>query len=181
MTWREARKSDVPLLGVAMRTTLFILSFWFVLSTACAPVISKENLKTADRQLEFGQILRNPDAYRGKTVLLGGSIIKTTPFPEKTQMVVLQHPLGYRDKPAGESISMGRFILSAPGFFDPAIYRAGRLVTVVGTVTGKETRTLGEIEYTYPHIANKELYLWPVEEIDTRPRFYFGVGVGKTF
>jgi len=167
--------------GGAMKSIFFLLGVWVALSSACAPVISQENLKIADRQLGFDQILRNPDAYLGKTVLLGGSIIKTTPYPEKTQMVVLQHPLGYRYKPAAESASMGRFILSAPGFWDPAIYRAGRLMTVVGTVTGKETRSLGEIEYTYPHIANKELYLWPMEEIDTRPRFYFGVGVGKTF
>jgi len=164
-----------------MRPTIFLLGLCVVLSAACAPVISQEKLKTADGQLGFDQILRNPDAYRGKTVLLGGSIIKTTPYPGKMQMVVLQHPLGYRNKPAHESTSMGRFILSAPGFWDPAIYRAGRLVTIVGTVTGKETRSLGEIEYAYPLIANKELYLWPVEEIDARPRFHFGVGVGTTF
>lgn len=164
-----------------MRSICFLLGLLGGLSTACAPVISQESLKTVDGQLEFGQILRDPDAYRGKTVLLGGSIIRTTPYPEKTQMVVLQHPLGYRDKPAGERISLGRFILSAPGFWDPAIYRAGRLVTAVGTVTGKETRTLGEIDYAYPHISSKEIYLWPVEGINNRPRFYFGVGVGKTF
>ena len=160
---------------------IIILGCWVIWVAGCAPVISQETLKTVDQQVGFETILKNPIAHRGKTVLLGGSIIKTTPFPGKTRMIVLQHPLGYRDKPSKERTSMGRFILSASGFMDPAIYRAGRLVTVVGTVTGEETRPVGEIQYTYPLMEKKELYLWPEEKNDNRPRFHFGIGVGKSF
>ncbi len=167
--------------GEAMVQKLIILGFWIIWTAGCAPTISQEILKSADRQVGFESILKNPFAHRGKNVLLGGAIIKTTPLPGQTRMIVLQHSLGYRDKPSKENPSLGRFILSAPGFLDPAIYRAGRLVTIVGTVKGEETRPLGEIQYTYPLLENKELYLWPEEQNDNRPRIHFGIGVGKSF
>ena len=145
----------------------------------CAPVISPAVLKEVDQSVRFEQILKNPLAYRGRTVLLGGDIIETQNFPEKTLIVVLQRSLGFRKKPAAEGESKGRFIVSVPGFLDPAIYRPRRKVTVVGSVLGKEVRPLGEIEYTYPIITKRELYIWPAEESSaTQPGVRFGVGIG---
>jgi outer membrane lipoprotein len=148
----------------------------------CATVISKETLKTVDRDIRFEQVLENPDAYRGKVVLLGGEIINTENVPNKTGIIVLQRSLGYNRKPDSEGESKGRFIVSAPGFLDPAIYRPRRKITVVGPVMGKEVRPLGELEYAYPVIEKKELYIWPVEAAPgTSPRFHIGIGIGKTF
>ena len=76
-------------------------------------------------------------------------------------------------------MSEGRFIIQTPGFLDPAIYSPGRKLTVAGTVAGKEVRPLGEIEYTYPIIEKRELYLWPEEEaVSDEPDVRFGVGIG---
>jgi outer membrane lipoprotein len=147
----------------------------------CAPVISQETLKAVDEGLDFEAVLENPERYLGASVLLGGDIIETLPVPGETQMLVLQHPLGFRNKPSKEKGSKGRFIVVAQGFMDPAIYRSGRQVTVVGRVAGKDVRPIGEIEYAYPLIEMTELYLWPLEEAVNEPRFYFGVGIGKTF
>jgi len=145
----------------------------------CAPVISPAVLKEVDQSVRFEQVLKNPLAYRGRTVLLGGDIIETQNFPEKTLIVVLQRSLGFRKKPAAGGESKGRFIVSVPGFLDPAIYRPRRKVTVVGSVFGKEVRPLGEIEYAYPIITKRELYVWPSEESSaTQPRVRFGVGIG---
>ena len=152
-----------------------------VMAGGCAPVISQEALKTVDDELRFEAVLENPETYLGATVLLGGDVIETVPLAGKTQMVVLQRPLGFRNKPSKEKGSKGRFIVVAKGFMDPAIYRSGRQVTVVGTVAGKDVRPIGEIEYAYPLIDMTELYLWPLEAAVNEPRFYIGVGVGKTF
>jgi len=150
--------------------------------TGCAAVISQDTLKTVDKEIRFEQILENPDAYRGKLVLLGGEIIKTENVPDKTVITVLQRSLGYNQKPDSEGESKGRFIVSTPDFLDPAIYRPGRKITVVGSVMGKEVRPLGELEYVYPVIEKKELHIWPVEGAPaTSPRFHFGIGIGKTF
>jgi outer membrane lipoprotein len=162
-------------------------SVWIVTVAAlavagCAAVISKESLKTVDQDIRFEQLLENPDAYRGKVLLLGGEIINTENVPNKTVIVVLQRSLGYNQKPDSEGESKGRFIVSIPGFLDPAIYRPRRKITVVGSVMGKQVRPLGELEYAYPVIEKKELYIWPVEGASaTSPRFHIGIGIGKTF
>ncbi len=150
-----------------------------LLFAGCAPVISQGALKEIDQTLRFEQLLENPEAHKGKTVLLGGNIIQTENFSDRTLIVVLQRPLGFRKKPTAEDVSRGRFIVYALGFLDPAIYCRGRKITVVGSVMGREMRPLGKIEYSYPVIEKKELYLWPAEEHSvTGPRVHFGVGIG---
>jgi len=150
-----------------------------LLLAGCAHVISKQTLKEVDTNITFAQVAKDPDAYKGKTVLLGGDIIKAQNFSNMTLIVVLQRPLGRRGEPAAGDVSEGRFIIRNPGFLDPAIYSPGRKITVAGTVVGKEVRPLGEIEYTYPIIEKRELHLWPEEEAATaEPRVHFGVGVG---
>ena len=153
-----------------------------LLLTGCASVISRGALKEVDQTLSFEQLLKSPEAHKGKTVLLGGNIIETENFSDKTLIIVFQRPLGYGKKPTSEDVSKGRFIISIPGFLDPAIYRPGRIITVVGEVAGKETRPLGEREYTYPIVAKRELHIWPQESpYGTEPRVRFGVGVGMHF
>jgi len=147
----------------------------------CAPVISQNVLREVDRDLSFQMIQRNSSDFRGRTVLLGGRIIETIPLPGKTRIIVLQHPLGYRDRPLVDQKSGGRFIVEAQDFLDPFVFGADRQVTVAGILAGKETKPLGEIEYVYPIVASRELYLWPPEHPADIPRFYFGIGIGKTF
>jgi outer membrane lipoprotein len=145
-------------------------------------VISKGALKKVDQGLGFEQLLKDPEAYRGKTVLLGGNIIETKNLPDRTLIVVLQRPLGFRKKPTQEDVSKGRFIVYVPGFLDPAIYRPNRRITILGSVMGREVRPLGETEYSYPVIEKRELYLWPAKEsYMTEPRVHFGVAIGTWF
>jgi outer membrane lipoprotein len=153
-----------------------------LLLVGCAHVISKEVLKEVDKNATFAQVVKEPDAYKGKTVLFGGDIIETKNFADKSVVTVLQRPLDSRDRPATGDVSEGRFIVTTPGFLDPAIYSPGRKITVAGKVVGKEKRPLGEIEYTYPVIEKQGLYLWPAEKpASTEPKVQFGFGVGVGF
>jgi outer membrane lipoprotein len=152
-----------------------------LLLAGCAHVISKQVLNEVDKNATFPQVAKDPDAFRGKTVLFGGAIIETKNLSDKTAVTVLQLPLGRRGEPAAGDVSEGRFIIQASGFLDPAIYSPGRKITVAGRVAGKEKRPLGEIEYTYPVIEKRELYLWPAEAASSEPKVHFGVGVGVGF
>ena len=145
--------------------------------SACAPVISPEVLKTVDAVITFEQVLKNPDAYKGKTVLLGGTILKTINLPDETLIEVMEQPLDRRNRPVNPGASKGRFIILFKEFKDPAIY-TGRLITVAGEVTGSQLRPLGETNYNYPMISPKEYYLWKPYE---GPAIHIGVGVGTTF
>ena len=52
-----------------------------------------------------------------------------------------------------------------PGSFycDPAVYAAGRRMTVIATVTGAEERKIAELPYRYPVVAADLIKLWPRE------------------
>jgi outer membrane lipoprotein len=153
-----------------------------LLPTGCTSAISREALKEADQHITFERLLENPEAYRGRTVLLGGDIIETQNLPLKTLIIVLQRPLDHRKKPVSGDVSKGRFIVSVQGFLDPAIYSEGRKITVVGSIAGGEVRALGETVYSYPIVSKRELVIWPLERpYGAWPKVRFGLGLGVRF
>ena len=87
-----------------------------LLLSGCARVISKEVLQEVDASLTFAQILKDPEAYRGKTVLFGGDIIETQNLSDQTLVVVLQRPLGSRGEPGAGMYRRGG-LLSKPQDF----------------------------------------------------------------
>ena len=141
--------------------SLFLIFFLFILLTGCAPVIS-QNLRTqADLTLTFEQVFQNPEAYKGKFVIWGGEIIETVNQKDKTSLIeVLERPLNRREEPNRMGRSPGRFLVRAEGYLDPYIFRRGRGITVAGKMMGEKTRPLGEMEYRYPLLLSKQIYLW---------------------
>ena len=73
------------------------LSLMVLFLTGCAPVLSQEVLRDVDKDVPFQAVLHNPDNFKGKTILVGGKIIETTPLQGKTRVTVLQYPLGFRN------------------------------------------------------------------------------------
>jgi outer membrane lipoprotein len=55
--------------------------------------------------------------------------------------------------------------VTTPQFLDPAVYAAGRRMTVIGTVTGEEERKIAELPYRYPVVAADAIKLWPREVV----------------
>jgi len=142
-----------------------MLSGFFSL-TGCAPVISKQLREQAAKELTLSVVLKNPDAYKGKTVLWSGVIISSVNLKEGTMIEVLQKPADMEGRPKDVDESEGRFLALKPGYLDVAIYSQGRNVTVAGEVQGKRIQRLCEIEYSYPLIRVKEIHLWAVEKKD---------------
>lgn len=142
------------------RLKMFLVIFLAVSATlSCAP-FSKETMSRVDEGLTFDLVRRNPEQYKGKTVLWGGVIIETEIRPDEVQIVILQTALDMRKRPENLDRSEGRFIAKQSGYLDPAIYDRGREITVVGEVTGKEERPLGGIRYLYPVITMDRKVLW---------------------
>lgn len=149
---------------------------------SCAAAISREGLKHVDDDLDFSRLLRDPQAHMGKTVLFGGTIIETENYPDRSVLAVIEYPLGSGNRPDAGRSAGGRFLLSTTEFLDPAIYRPGRQVTVLGSVSGQEIRPLQERLYSYPVIELSEIYLWPERAASpARTGFHFGVGIGIGF
>lgn len=148
------------------------------LISACTPVISQTTMSAVDKGISFSALQKNPDAFKGRVVLLGGQIIATTVKANETWIEILEKPLDYQQKPSDTDQSSGRFLIRFEGFLDPAIYASGRKLTVAGQVEGKVVRPLKEILYTYPLLTAKEHYLWRPDYDYGIPRFSIGVGGG---
>lgn len=159
-----------------MKKLLLMLAIVSLLG--CAHVISKELREKVDKEITPMALFKEPDAYMGKTVSLGGVIVSSLNTDEGTYIEVLQKPLDYRGKPEDTDISHGRFIIFYEGYLDTAIYSRGREITVAGEVIGKRLRPLGEIQYQYPLIKSKELHLFePTYGMPIR----FWIEIWKTF
>jgi outer membrane lipoprotein len=117
----------------------------------------------SDFSLTPAQVRQNPDAFKGKWVVWGGEIIETVNQQDgTTQIEVFQRPLGWRGEPKETTASEGRFLILADKYLDPYVFRRGKKVTVGGEITGEKIKPLGEMDYRYPIVSSKEIYLWPV-------------------
>lgn len=151
---------------------LCLLPIAFLLFTGCVPVISKQVRTQVTKDLTLTAVSKNPKGYEGKIVLWSGIIVKSLNTEEGTLIEVLQKPAGRRGRPKDIDKSEGRFLVLYPGYLDVAIYSPDREITVAGEIKGERTQSLGKIEYTYPLILCKEIYLWSKEKEIAYPYSY---------
>ncbi len=141
----------------------------FFLIGGCASVISPEAVRRAEPAVPFEELLRDPEAYRGRAVILAGVILESLNTREGTLLTVLQKPGPYGGRPENTDETGGRFLLLHPEYLDVAVYAPGRELTVAGEVLGRRLKALGEIEYAYPLVRAGEIHLW-----GPRPRTSIG-------
>lgn len=141
------------------------------LLAGCATAFPSEVMRTVDTSVTAEELRRDPLAHKGQRVIVGGEILSTDPRPGETVIELLARRLEDDGSPEREDRSPGRLLLRSPDFLDPAVYAAGRRVSVVGEVTGVEDRKVGELPYRYPVIAAERIRLWPREEL-LAPAYY---------
>jgi outer membrane lipoprotein len=143
-----------------------------LLSMGCARAISETMHTHAEPPIPFTQLRANPEAYKDRTVILGGEILQTNNLREGTRLEVLQKPLDRAQAPLTADSTGGRFIALCDGYLDPAIYAAGRRITIAGRVMGAYSGKVGEVDYVYPLISCEEKHLWA--QVASTPRGYYG-------
>lgn len=157
---------------------LFILLILALLCcTACTLPLSQPSLDLVDRELTFAALHQDPDHYRGRYLLLGGMIATVRNTSAGSELEVVQLPTDRSGHITSTDKSGGRFLVQVDSFSEPAIYQ-GRLVSLVGKVSGQKRARLDEIEYLYPLLTAHELHLWRPAEHPDAPRVHFGFGVG---
>lgn len=139
-----------------------MVGIWLTLGASCA-VTSKEVREEARPPVPFDQLLADPAAHRGRTVILGGYILEVRNAQDVTTLVLLQSPLGAGESPGPREASEGRFMVRHPGFLDPAVYAKDRRVTVAGTVEGSTREPVEERDYDYPLLSLREIHIWEDE------------------
>jgi outer membrane lipoprotein len=129
-----------------------------------------------DRSVRFADLQQAPSEYVGRTVMLGGTVIKGKRTKEGTELEVLQRPTGEEGKLTEDRLrSEGRFLAVQETFLDPATFPQGTPITVIGTVKGVTTRRLDESDYVYPVLEVKHVIDWKTVASQNRDRsLYYG-------
>lgn len=138
-----------------------IIILAMVLVMGCAPVISKPLREQVDKNLAFRDVFKAPEEHKGSVVVWAGVIIEAKNTKEGTLIEILQRPADFFGAPEESDRTEGRFLALYSSYLDVAVYSKGREVTVGGEVEGKRVMPLGEIQYSYPLVLAKEIYLWP--------------------
>jgi outer membrane lipoprotein len=146
----------------------------FFISAGCAPPFPKETLDKVNRNVSFQELKKEPEMFKGTSVMLGGMIVGSKNAKEGTLIEILQKPLDTEGRPLQTDATEGRFLIQSDTFLDPAVYHEGRLITVVAEVIGRKELPLDDIMYAYPLLSAKDLHLW---EPSQGPHFFFGIGV----
>jgi outer membrane lipoprotein len=153
----------------------FILLILFAFG--CAPVINKDIMSAAIRDVPLSDIKQNPEIYKGNLFVIGGIIINTKAAAEGSLIEALYVPVDSRGYLKGIGTSHGRFLALFPkesGFLDPLIFKREREVTIAGEYLGTREGKIDEMQYEYPFFKIKELYLWAErKEYYVVPPYYY--------
>ena len=160
-----------------MRILVYVLALC-ALAGCSRHVVSREALLLTDQAVTFAVVRENPTAYLGRHLLAGGTVARIRNTAEGGELEVVQFPLGSDDRPNEKKGSNGRFLARSREFLDPLIFKPGRMVTLVGKVTGEVTHPLDGVDYRYPVLEVREIHVWRPEDPSTPSPFHFGIGVG---
>ncbi|MGB0911277.1 MAG: Slp family lipoprotein [Nitrospirales bacterium] len=146
-----------------LRTASFLLLATTLLQ-ACSssPANIPETLENQiDQNLNFSQVIQDPDIYQGQIILLGGVVLKAQRLQNGTQIEILQLPLDEWQRPTTQrTTSKGRFLALQREFLDPATLPPDTPVTIVAKITGSKLASFDETEYRYPTLFIEHLHLW---------------------
>jgi outer membrane lipoprotein len=142
------------------RISFPLILLFLLVSAGCASVISKGLREEISKDITFKEVIKDPEAYKGKVVLFSGIILGSKNTKEGTLMEMLQKPADIEGRPKDIDESHGRFLALYDGYLDTAIYSRGREALVAGKIQEKRVLPLSEIEYAYPLIAVKEIHLF---------------------
>jgi outer membrane lipoprotein len=145
-----------------------LLGCLVLVSVGCTHVISEPLRQQAQPLMSFAELRTNPEALKGRTVILGGEILQTSNLREGTRVEVLQRPLSASETPKLTDTTGGRFMAFCQEYLDPAVYAPPRRITVAGQVLGAYMGKVGEVDYTYPLISCEETHLLPTAGAELR-------------
>ena len=147
----------------------------FLLLTGCAHVFSDKANGLVDPSITFDHLKKDPKAFSGKYVRLGGIIVNTKNTKSGSQIEIVQFKLGSDDFPDVTYASGGRFLAVTADYLDNMVYKTGRPIALIGTVQGEKTQPIDEIEYSYPVVSIIEIHVWNISDTyPYPPPYYYG-------
>jgi outer membrane lipoprotein len=158
--------------AVAMKNIILAISLALFFQ-GCTYAISREYARQADRKTSFHEIKQDPELYKGKLVIIGGTIAQVDSTGHNTLIEVEERNLDYWGRPERTQKTGGRFILMYPAHLNTLLYAPGREITVAATVDGAEAAALADPGLRVPLFLSKELKLWEdTRKAGTGPQWF---------
>lgn len=134
-----------------------LISVFFLLFLSSCSLIP-EPLEVEDNTvlIPYKEALNNI----GSTARWGGEIVNVSIEQEYTVLEVVQMALTNTSRPKNENESAGRFKLFYKGLLDPVIYKKGKKVTALGTISDPVSGNIDALEYSFPTLVVQNIYLW---------------------
>lgn len=139
---------------------LFCIGCLGVFSCAVMPA---DATKEALPDIQFSTLIQQAAQYIGKTVILGGYVVRVQNLKDLTRIVAVEAPLGLGQEPKSKDYSQGRLIILFDGFIDPEVYGKDRKITVAGTLLGSSATEAQKEPFPYVRIRMRHIHLWPVK------------------
>jgi outer membrane lipoprotein len=122
----------------------------------------------------FNSLIQDASRYIGRTVIVGGYVVKVQNEPDISRILAVQAPLGIGDEPKSKDLSQGRLILEFKGFLDPEVYTKDRKITAAGTLIGSSATEKNQAQFPYLQVSISQIYLWEKERpIESEPYWYW--------
>lgn len=138
-----------------------ILLFVVLLVTGCATDLPQAIGERPPQDLSLAQARAAGQAALGRYVRWGGTVAGVENRAAETWVEIVERRLYRGGRPQQSDASGGRFLARVDYFLDPAVYAAGREVTVAGSVDAFVTRPIGDYPYGYVVLKAEAIYLWP--------------------
>ena len=139
-------------------TLTLLVSAIFI--TGCSAVPKALEVPESTALTNFSAAQDNANNEQGKQARWGGVIAKVTNNAKNSMLEIVHFPLKSSARPKQGDETQGRFRVYFSGLLDPIIYKEGRSITALGTVTSSEDGKIGEHEYNYPVLKASYIHLW---------------------
>jgi len=142
-----------------MYKTLAMLVVTLVLAGACAS-LPAEVREQATPGLDFAAVQADPSSYAGDLLLLGGTVVELHSDGEGSLLHLLRWDVNRWGEPLALAESGDRFLVRTGKPLDPDLYTPGRLVTLLGKVSGTGTISYQLREETVVLFDLQQMHLW---------------------
>ena len=106
-----------------MKKIIYLLMFLLLISAGCAPLISRELRRELSPDITFKNVIKDPDAHKGKTILISGIILGSRNTKEGTLIEILQKPADIGGRPKDVDDSYGRFLALYNAYLHTCLFR----------------------------------------------------------
>jgi outer membrane lipoprotein len=146
---------------VAVSCLLSVLAMAVACCTGGSPAIPMLILREVDWTVRDGALMNAPERYIGRTVILGGAVLKTTYLRDKAVLEVLHLPLSKSTRPLPVlRESQGLFVAVVNANHAVVPLPPGAVVTIVGEVVRADRPGGSTTTGTAPRLHIKHVHVW---------------------